>query len=756
MKPLLPRADKSRSLLALTAGLVFASSASAQITTGLPFYDSFEGARPSPWWTIETTGAGDAQTTGAISASAGLKSLVLGATGNTSSTVDAQLALALAGETQVDLGFQLRSYNDSDDAVDGVWISDDGVNFVQAQALNSTTGVSTGGYTSWNLDLDQAAASAGMSLTTPFYVRLSWQGNLGVPNNGFSFDEFYVRRASSQTILVPSQISTIQGAIDAASNDDVILVAPGFYNEKIAFNGKAISVIGQDGSTVTTISGNLPDPSPSGPHDPTVRFAANEGRASQLIGFTITGTFTFLEAFELVDNAVGVWAVGADPTVRDCRMTGNLEGGTWGDGLFENCQMVQNGFASLGIVQDGGGVHGNPTLINCSIRDNDGRLGGGVYGAPTLVNTVVSDNMAWFSEGGGWYATGGVAYGSQFRNNVASDEHSGGGVMGPAHLIDTLVIGNKAIGGMACGSIGAGGIDGAAYVRNVTVIDNVSGCLFAGVYPGGIKNAGEVIQCIVWNNMTMNSMPGTDQVGDSKVSYSIVQGGFAGPGVFSADPLLGPTSLPMPGSPAIDAGHPGFPLEGDGTPMDLGYRLADAIDANQNGYPDYFEFALGAEIDCNRNGFLDSVDLGGVTGTDFDGDGNQDACVAPPLNVDVTELSLSAGGAQTFTLTSPQAGDVFVMIGSLSGTSPGMMAGALSVPLNVDTYTIWLLNNLSSPALTNFVGVISGSDTSVLTVPAGYNPSLVGVVANHAYVTVDAGTGAFTTVSNPVPLTFVP
>ena len=96
MKPLLPRADKSRSLLALTAGLVFASSASAQITTGLPFYDSFEGARPSPWWTIETTGAGDAQTTGAISASAGLKSLVLGATGNTSSTVDAQLALALA------------------------------------------------------------------------------------------------------------------------------------------------------------------------------------------------------------------------------------------------------------------------------------------------------------------------------------------------------------------------------------------------------------------------------------------------------------------------------------------------------------------------------------------------------------------------------------------------------------------------------------------------------------------------------------
>ena len=750
MKPLHFGGGKSRSLLALSAGILFAGSASAQITTDLPFYDSFEGARPSPWWTFETTGAGTAQNTGAVSASAGLQSLVLGAAGNSASTVDAQLALALAGETQVDLGFQLRSYNDSDDAVDGVWISDDGVNFVQAQALNSTTGVSTVGYTSWNVDLDQAAANAGMALTTPFYVRLSWQGNLGVPNNGFSFDEFYVRRASSQTILVPSQVSTIQGAIDAASNDDVILVAPGTYNEKIGFNGKAVSVIGQGGSTVTTIKGGVVTPSPGGPTDPVVRFAANEGRASQLFGFTLTG------AFPIADNAVGVWAENADPTVRDCRMTSNWEGGTWGDGLFENCQMVQNGIASFGILHDGGGVHGNPTLINCSILDNDGRLGGGIYGAPTLVNTVVSDNTAWFSEGGGWYATGGVAYGSQFRNNVTTDEHAGGGVIGPAHLIDTLVIGNQAVGGMACGSIGAGGIDGAAYVRNVTVIDNVSGCQFAGVYPGGIKNAGEVLQSIVWHNMTMNSVPGTDQVGDSNVSFSIVQGGFAGAGVFSADPLLGPTLLPGAGSPAIDAGHPGFPLEGDGTPMDLGYRLLDGIDANQNGSPDYFEFALGAEIDCNRNGFLDSVDLGGVTGTDFDGDGNPDACVAPPLNVDVTELSLSAGGAQTFTLTSPQVGDVYVMVGSLSGTSPGVVAGSLAVPLNADSYTIWLLNNLSSPALTHFVGVITGSDTSMLTIPAGYSPSLVGVVANHLYLTIDAGTGTFTTVSNPVPLTLVP
>jgi hypothetical protein len=45
---------------------------------------------------------------------------------------------------------------------------------------------------------------------------------------------------------------------------------------------------------------------------------------------------------------------------------------------------------------------------------------------------------------------------------------------------------------------------------------------------------------------------------------------------------------------------------------------------------------------------------------------------------------------------------------------------------------------------------------SVLSVPAGYSPGLVGVVASHVYLKVDGGTGSFTTVSNTVPLTLLP
>ena len=66
--------------------------------------------------------------------------------------------------------------------------------------------------------------------------------------------------AGAETIHVPSEVATIQEGIDLAQGDDVVLVAPGRYNEAINFNGKAISVKSTKGAAQTTIDGwNLND-----------------------------------------------------------------------------------------------------------------------------------------------------------------------------------------------------------------------------------------------------------------------------------------------------------------------------------------------------------------------------------------------------------------------------------------------------------------------------------------------------------------
>ena len=59
--------------------------------------------------------------------------------------------------------------------------------------------------------------------------------------------------AAASTITVPTDYPTIQLAIDAASDGDVILVLPGTYNENI-FVDKSVSIIGLEGYTNTTIN----------------------------------------------------------------------------------------------------------------------------------------------------------------------------------------------------------------------------------------------------------------------------------------------------------------------------------------------------------------------------------------------------------------------------------------------------------------------------------------------------------------------
>jgi pectin methylesterase-like acyl-CoA thioesterase len=73
---------------------------------------------------------------------------------------------------------------------------------------------------------------------------------------------------AANTIRVPADQSTIQSAIDAASDGETILVSDGTYKENIDFKGKAITLKSVNGPATTIIDG--------GALDSVVRFTTNE------------------------------------------------------------------------------------------------------------------------------------------------------------------------------------------------------------------------------------------------------------------------------------------------------------------------------------------------------------------------------------------------------------------------------------------------------------------------------------------------
>lgn len=132
-----------------------------------------------------------------------------------------------------------------------------------------------------------------------------------------------------------------------------------------------------------------------------------------------------------------------------------------------------------------------------------------------------------------------------------------------------------------------------------------------------------------------------------------------------------------------------------------------------------------------------------------------------PLSGCPLQVSASAGGTQSLNIHagSALAGSISLMLGSLSGTEPGFLAGGFSVPLNPDAYFSLVLNNLNNPPpLTNSFAPldVNGKGTTLFKLPAGSNPALVGLTVNHAYGVFEPSTFVLVFVSNPSVLLVVP
>jgi len=128
------------------------------------------------------------------------------------------------------------------------------------------------------------------------------------------------------------------------------------------------------------------------------------------------------------------------------------------------------------------------------------------------------------------------------------------------------------------------------------------------------------------------------------------------------------------------------------------------------------------------------------------------------LTTDVSQLVVGTGGTQTFALDAgvAHASELYLLLGSTTGTAPGQAAGAHVLALNLDAYFLHTLLRPNGAPMGSSFGVLSpaspgpgGTATATFTLPPGLGSSVIGLTVHHAFVALDL-TGGVTMASNAV------
>ncbi|MHC4644517.1 MAG: Ig-like domain-containing protein [Planctomycetota bacterium] len=278
----------------------------------------------------------------------------------------------------------------------------------------------------------------------------------------------------------------------------------------------------------------------------------------------------------------------SSPTVTGCSFTGNSA--VWGGGMRNNnsSPTVTNCTFSGNSATNGGGQenegNGIPTVTNCTFNGNSADYGGGVLNfssSPTVTNCTFSGNSA------GQYGGGTLDY--QNSPTLANCAFSGN---------------RAALGG------GAMGLEGStAVVTNCTFRGNlaVSGSTVA-CDSEPQQNASDVAitNCILWDGS--NGIWNNDGSTIS-ITYSDVEGGWAGSGNMDADPCF------------VDGGY----WDANGTPgdsnddfwLDGDYHLQPDSPCIDAGDPCYVADANEFDLDGNPRVVGNIIDMGAYEYVDW-------------------------------------------------------------------------------------------------------------------------------------------
>jgi len=188
-------------------------------------------------------------------------------------------------------------------------------------------------------------------------------------------------RSLSSPLRVPSEYSTVQAAVDAASPGDTILVSPGVYPGSIDMGSKTLALVSEHFLTADSQAISATVLNGSGGKfvirvgDPSLR-----GTGRPLIyGFTIRNAddgITASDPFDLMycrvtETTDGIDYEGGGGTVRNCRFDRNRDDAIDLDGstavLVEQCEIVDSGDDGVEVRLH---PHPGPDTLDIILRDN--------------------------------------------------------------------------------------------------------------------------------------------------------------------------------------------------------------------------------------------------------------------------------------------------------------------------------------------------------------------------------------------------
>jgi hypothetical protein len=123
-------------------------------------------------------------------------------------------------------------------------------------------------------------------------------------------------------------------------------------------------------------------------------------------------------------------------------------------------------------------------------------------------------------------------------------------------------------------------------------------------------------------------------------------------------------------------------------------------------------------------------------------------------------ISLASGGEHRLRLDRAvtEQWNVYIVLGSAAGTSPGGSYDGLHVPLEVDSYFMASLTQPNVGPFGDTLGNLDGNGDAIarIQLPAGLNPALAGLTLHHAAIVFEVGTAKAIAVTPPVPLLLTP